>query len=443
MNWFRTGSAAVNTATSGPARTVDRVVGEGVDAFAAARERAATLRLVADARVCVPERVTMRKDGVVVATMPSVEGVNLDALLARRGYLSLGECVYLGVHLCGALATLHKSGLAHGDLSLANVMVTRSGIVVVDTVGGGLPHEVGTEGFRAPERTKGASMQGDVYSVGAVLAACVDPVMRQGFMGWLDPLLDPNAASRPSASGIEAGLGRCAKAVPIQLGEWGVAGELRAHAHEPRERTTVLRSSRPWRMRRLGLRVAITGLAALAVIVAAAYVIPRTDSAAAGSDPERSAPPGDITGHAGPSAQPSAVERRTDEVSATDAARDLTNARFAALAEGDGAALIATGVPDTEVAAQLQVQASALTAGDLRFHGLSATVVAVEPSSAGDGGLPWVTVTYVVSEHSVWSRDPATGVEEVTDVSAHKEIARLELRQDGSTWRVARVQPQS
>ncbi len=380
---------------------------------------------------------------MVVATMPSVEGVNLEALLARRGYLSLGECVYLGVQLCGALTALHQGGIAHGDISPANVMVTRLGIVVVDTVGGALPTERGTDGFRSPERHAGASSQGDVYSVGAVLSACVDPAMRQSFMGWLDPLLDANPTARPTARGVEAGLGRCATAVPIQLGEWGVAGDLRAYAHEPRERTTVLRSSRPWRMRRLGLRVVITGVAALAMVATAAYVIPRTDSAVASSDTSQVHDSRGSDGTASPPPESTANAVPGDAVSAADAARSLTNARFNALANGDGAGLVATGVPDTEVSAQLQAQANALAAGDLRFDGVSASVVEVEPLAEGADGSTWVTVTYVVSAHSVWRRDPTTGAEEITRVEAHKEVAHLELRHDGPTWMVARALPQS
>lgn len=447
-------------------RTVDREVGSGAQTFTLARERVVALRMVEDHRVAVPERVVMRSGGAVVVTMPRVDGIDLDALLARRAFLSLGECVYLGEQLCGAVASLHQRGLVHGDISAANVMITRAGVTLVDTVGGALPHELGTEGSRAPERSTGASAAADVYSVGAVLAACVDPAMRQEFMGWLDPLLDQDPTARPQARGVAAGLGQCAPAVPVQVPDIGMVGELRAHAREPRERTSVLRSSRPWRMRRMALRVAMTAIAALAVVGIAAYVVPRADSAMADSamadsavnegartgavvaDLGTRASAGDAYGGA-PTAGHTEATTGLDAAAGTSetapqAARALTNARFVALAAGDPDALLATAARGSAVEVKLREQARALAAGNLRFDGVAATVTGVKPApSMGGGDSAIVTVTYVVSAHSVWRHDPATGAEQTTRIKAHSEVARLELRQVGPTWLVARVLPQS
>jgi len=421
------------------------VVGQGAPSFALARERAVSLRMIGEARLCVPERVVMRPGGVIVATMPRIDGIDLDALLERRGHLLLGECVYLGEQLCGAIASLHERGLAHGDLSPANVMLSRRGVHLVDTVGGALPTEVGTRGYRAPERSLGATAAADVYSVGAILAACVDPAVREEFMGWLDPLLDNDPARRPQARGVEAGLGQCAPAVPIHLPDAGLVGELRAHAREPRERTSALRSSRAWRLRRSGLRVTVVGAAALVVIGITAYLIPRADSAAASGVVVPSAAVKSASTAA--SSQPTPVVI-PDSVEASqpavDAARALTNDRFAALVAADAPALLATGATDSPMGVQLQAQARELATGDLRFVGVTATVIATQKLPVSDTeDLARVSVTYVVSAHTVWRRDAATGIEDQTHVDAHREVANLELVRDGTTWLVARALPQS
>lgn len=424
--------AGTGVGDTSAAATVDRVVGTGVEVFTLARERAAALRAIAEQRLCVPERVVMRSGGDVVATSRRIDGLDLGALLGHRAYLSVGECVYLGQQLCGALAALHDAGLAHGDISAANVMISRAGVAIVDTVAGSLPQERGTEGFRAPERAAGATAAADVYSVGAVLAACVDPHMRQGFMGWLDPLLDADPLIRPSARGVAAGLGQCATAVQIRLPELGLVGQLRARAHEPRERTSVLRSTRPFRMRRALARGAVAAMGVLAVVGVT----------------------GGVVGHLRPAA--GAVDARESHASAAHAetpaaaARELTNARFAALAAGDGDALVATGAPASPVEQQLRTQAEQLAAGNLRFDGVAATVTTVaephpvaNPALAEEGLSALVDVTYVVAAHTVWQRDPESGQTHTMEVESHSEVATLELWRDGPTWLVARVLPQS
>ncbi|WP_430869030.1 protein kinase domain-containing protein [Demequina aurantiaca] len=476
MKWLRAGASSGAdgdiSVGGGGAPLVERVVGAGAETFALVRERAAALRLTGDARVSVPERVLMRPGGVVVAILPRIEGMDLDALLASRGHLSVGECVYLGQQLCGALASLHERGIFHGDVSPANVMIGRSGLILVDTVAGALPEERGTEGFRAPERADGASRHADIYSVGAILAVCIDPAQRVGFMGWLDPLLDEQPESRPSARGVERGLTQCAYPVQISLPDTGLVGELRAHASEPHERTTVLRSSRPWRARRLALRLAGGAVVALAVGGAAAYVYPSSDSAVATSpgqySPELAPVPVPLTApeseveseagagagagsgaEAGGTAQGAATAGVGDaepgaELSAAHAARALTNARFAALAQADPEALVATGATDSPASARLQAQARAIEDGDLRFEDVQASVISATevPGERGEG-VTRVAVTYVVSAHTVWHRDGTGGELVPTKVAAHREDAWLDLRLAGATWLVERVLPQS
>jgi len=421
--------------TSRPLPTVDWHVGVGAAEFAAARERAALLQLVADDRVCVPQRVVMHAGERVVAVVPHVEGVSLDALLRQRGYLSVGECVGLGVHLSGALATMHARGLAHGEVSTATVMVTSTGIVLLGTVSAPRPVDRVKRGFDSPERSEGPSKASDVYAVGAVLAACVAPSMRQSFMGWVDPLLELDPPVRPSARAVELGLVKCADPVAILLPQEGAVEDLRASRLEPRERTLVLRASRPWRVRRRVARSAAVLVVASSAVGVGVFVLAGPEVTAAGSS-------GVMT--AMPQAQDVVVRSVTTPMPMPqEAARELTDARFSALAAGDGQGLLAGIADGSELAVQLGKQAEELDAGTLRFEGVGATIVnaevmdAVAPGDAAGTSGAVVSVTYDVAAHTVWRN------EERTAVAAHREVAHLELVRDGTTWRVARVLPVS
>lgn len=451
----------------------------GGAAFGLARERAAKLRLIADNRICVPDRVVKRPGESVVVTVPRVAGVSLGALTAQRGYLSVGECVYVGIQVCGALGAMHEAGLSHGDVSPASVMMTRDGIVLIDTVTGASSHEHGTTGFSAPERRDGASPAGDVYSLGALLAACVAPSMRQGFMGWLDPMLDGEPRARPSARAVESGLARCADAVPVKIPDDSIVDELRTQAQEPLERTFLLRASRPWRLRRVGLRVTLASVATIGAVAAALYVIPWPQATVGeGNVAAEGLAPGENNGvdealtgaaAASPSAGvgqgPSVPTATASNDDPERAARDLTTARFVALAAGDGEGLLAGILKGSELEDRIQAQANQLEAGTLRFEGVTVSIVGVEAIGAtlmtdtdptggrglgaGPGlqpGVPvdvhgsaraTVRVTYDVAAHVVW-RDG-----QQTRVSAHREVAELELVHVGATWMVERVLPQS
>src|SRR5689334_14342201 len=84
--------------------------------------------------------------------------------------------------ICGevaaALAAAHEDGLAHRDIKMANIMVTPSGVKVVDfgiaaAVGPASPEDrlVGTPAYLAPERLTGDAVEpaSDVYALGVLL----------------------------------------------------------------------------------------------------------------------------------------------------------------------------------------------------------------------------------------------------------------------------------
>lgn len=432
MKWFhprREHAAAPAQGAAAQPRTVERRLGRGTDLLDAVRERVSLLCLIDDARVCVPERVVTARGGDIVTVMPVVEGSDLDSLLGQRGHLSVGECVTVGVQLCGALEAMHAVGLAHGDVSTANVMVGAAGCVLVDTVAGAMPHESGTAGYAAPERGNGATFAADVYSVGAVLAECIEPSHRTAFMGWLDPLMDPDPARRPSAGAVAGGLQQCARPLPVIAPQSGVVSQMRAHAREPRARTVALRSGRGWRIRRHVARYGIVVAAVVALVAGVLWLTEHADRASA--DP---GPAGQVVDAPIPDPRPMA--------SAAESAKTLTRQRFDALAAGDADALMATVVAGSVAAEQVGAQADALRDHTVAFVGLSVQIVEVTIDVADDdasarGDVARVAVKYDVAAHTV------VRGESVTTVAAHRESVVLQLESDGTTWRVARALPQS
>lgn len=131
----------------------------------------------AAARLSHPAIATVHECGVEGATpflvTEWVDGETLDERL-QRGPLPVEETVHLARALAGALEHAHHSGVVHGDLSPANVLLTGNGQVKLIDFGlaasGG---RCGTPGYVAPEVAGGGrvSSAGDVYALGAILHA--------------------------------------------------------------------------------------------------------------------------------------------------------------------------------------------------------------------------------------------------------------------------------
>lgn len=179
-------------------------------------------------------------DGRPLIVMELVDGPSLDAVLRDRGPLDPREVAGIGAKVMDALAAAHEAGVLHRDVKPGNILLDRSGrvlltdfgIATMDDPGDGAAtqltrtgHLVGSLDYMAPERAQGADPgpASDVWALGATLYAAVEGASpfrrtstfstltaivgeplpaahRAGALGpVLERLLDKHAEARPGA----------------------------------------------------------------------------------------------------------------------------------------------------------------------------------------------------------------------------------------------------
>ncbi|MBR8640162.1 protein kinase [Streptomyces tuirus] len=158
-------------------------------------------------------------DGRPLIVMELVDGPSLDDVLRDRGTLDPREAAGIGAKVMDALAAAHRAGVLHRDVKPGNILLDRSGRVVLTDFGiatmddpgdGSATHLtrsgelVGSLDYLAPERAQGADPgpASDIWALGATLYAAVEgssPFRRTSTFSTLtaivtEPLPEPRRA---------------------------------------------------------------------------------------------------------------------------------------------------------------------------------------------------------------------------------------------------------
>lgn len=126
---------------------------------------------------------TLHEVGPNYLVMELIQGETLAARL-KRGSLAIEQAIQFGTQIAEALAAAHAMGIIHRDLKPANVMLTKSGVKVLDfglaksTADPALSFEgvlMGTPAYMAPEQFEGraADTRTDIYALGLMLREMV------------------------------------------------------------------------------------------------------------------------------------------------------------------------------------------------------------------------------------------------------------------------------
>ncbi|MGD1241291.1 Kelch repeat-containing protein [Mycobacterium seoulense] len=129
-------------------------------------------------------RVGVTASGKPYIVMPYHSADSLAVRLRREGPVPWPEALHIGVKLCGALETAHRTGTLHRDIKPANILVNDYGEPQLSDFGiahieGGYETATGffsgTIDFTAPEVMTGnpATVASDMYSLGATLYALI------------------------------------------------------------------------------------------------------------------------------------------------------------------------------------------------------------------------------------------------------------------------------
>jgi len=120
-------------------------------------------------------------EGVKFITMEFIEGKVLTSLIREKGRLSFEECADVIYQTCTALDAAHSEGVVHRDLKPQNIMVEKSGRVIVMDFGiartmeqgGGMTLTgalLGTPDYMSPEQVMGEHVdsRSDLFTLGII-----------------------------------------------------------------------------------------------------------------------------------------------------------------------------------------------------------------------------------------------------------------------------------
>lgn len=230
-----------------------RLVAHEATGVPAVAKRSSAVEVAAHAAVDHPHLVRPLEVVDAAGTAPVLvlalaPGGSLAERLAAGGPLGTGRAAALLAPVADALAACHAAGLAHGDVSAANVLLGPDATsalladlgaargVAVGVVPG---RATGTPGSTAPEVLDGAptDARSDVWALAAVVVAAatgvvVDPGdpatgvahLERSLAGAVGAALSPDPAGRPPAAALAERL----RAVALPAGSASLPGPVRA-----------------------------------------------------------------------------------------------------------------------------------------------------------------------------------------------------------------------
>lgn len=222
---------------------------EFIDRF---EQEARSIAVISHPNVC-----TLYDVGPNYLVMELIDGETLAARL-KRGKMAISEAIRYGAQIAEALAVAHAQGIIHRDLKPGNIMLTKSGVKVLDfglaksnvdpsvTAAGAV---MGTPAYLAPERLeeKEADERSDIYALGLILAEMSTGKRSESVEG-----LPPT---------FERVVNRCLQTDPDE--RWQSARDLKWEL-ESIELASVDPPSRPW-------YTLLAGASALALVLSAVF----------------------------------------------------------------------------------------------------------------------------------------------------------------------------
>jgi tetratricopeptide (TPR) repeat protein len=120
-------------------------------------------------------------DGVKFITMEFIEGKDLTGIIKEKGRLSFEECADVIYQTCTALDAAHSEGVVHRDLKPQNIMVEKTGRIIVMDFGIARTMEqghgmtqtgavIGTPDYMSPEQVMGEHVdaRSDLFTLGII-----------------------------------------------------------------------------------------------------------------------------------------------------------------------------------------------------------------------------------------------------------------------------------
>jgi serine/threonine protein kinase len=204
----------------------------------AARAEATVVRALEHPNIVRLHEVLATRSGTALV-FEHAAGGSLATRLARRGPLSPGQVVTLGLGVAGALRAAHERGIVHGDVHPGNVLLDGRGHVLLADFGlAASRSRGGAAGYTAPEVEQGErpSVRSDLWSLGAVCRTALGSGGPTTLVVVLTVALAPAPEARfASAADFAAALADAYDASPITAGSSGgsVAACLPARAEGP------------------------------------------------------------------------------------------------------------------------------------------------------------------------------------------------------------------